>query len=156
MDLENRLRRLERTNRLLLVLLAITATTFVCAASDHGARLAQRPATIVADSVVTRSLAVVNPTGKQGLRIAVGDDGMVVLGITDAKGKETIGLISEPDANPTLCFAYRKVCRVVIGGVYRGLQPEMSVQLRDSLGHPIWMPGAANPLAGLRRGTSGQ
>jgi hypothetical protein len=147
MDIEARLKRLERTNRLLLLLLAIAAITFWRTASSLHVDAAPQPGDIVASSIETRSLAVVNPTGKQGVKIAVGDDGMVSLEMTDVNGRESIGLLSDPDGKPSVCLAYRNVCRVVIGDVYRGSQREISVQLRSRDGKPIWMPAAPNPIA---------
>jgi hypothetical protein len=105
-----------------------------------------RPRNIVADSVETRSLAVINPTGKQGVKIAVGDSGMVSLEMTDVNGKESIGLLSTSSGEPVICLAYNGKCRVVIGDVYRGNQREFSVQLRDKAGNAVWMPEAGNPV----------
>lgn len=146
MDIETRLKRVERTNRLLLLLVAIAAIAFWSVASGGNVNAAQQPVNIVANSIKTRSLDVVNPTGRQGVKIAVGDDGMVSLEMTDVNGKESIGLLSDPDGKPSICLAYRNVCRVVIGDVYRGNQREMSVQLRNRDAHPIWMPTTPNPL----------
>jgi hypothetical protein len=146
MDIETRFKRLERANRLLLLLLAIAAVGFWSAMSGHNVNAAQRPRNIVANSIETHSLAVVNPTGKQGVKIAVGDDGMVSLEMTDVNGKESIGLLSGPDGKPSICLAYRNVCRVIFGEVYRGNQSEMSVQLRDHDANPIWMPVTPNPI----------
>jgi hypothetical protein len=155
MDIEQRLKRLERTNRLLLLLLAIAAITLWCTTGGH-VNAAQRPANIVANSIETRSLAVVNPTGKQGVKIEVGDDGMVSVEMTDVNGKESIGLLSDPSGKPSICLAYQSVCRVVIGDVYRASQRELSVQLRDNAGDPIWMPAIQNSMAVARRGSSGE
>jgi hypothetical protein len=155
MDIEKRLKRLERTNRLLLLLLVITAITFWCTAGRN-VNAAQQPVNIVANSIETHSLAVVNPTGKQGVKIAVGDDGMVSLEMTDVNGKESIGLLSDPSGKPSICLAYQNVCRVVIGDVYRANQRELSVQLRNSAGDPIWMPATQNPMAVTRHGDSGE
>jgi len=101
---------------------------------------------IVAESIETRSLAVVSPYGKQRLTIDVGDSGMVGLGINDVNGKESISLLSAPSGEPSICLAYEGRCRVVIGDVYRGNQREFSVQLRDKAGNPVWMPDTANPV----------
>src|ERR1035441_9168675 len=95
MDIESRLKRLEWTNRFLFVLLPIVW----CAAMSH-VSADSRPRNIVADSVETRSLAVINPTGKQGVKIAVGDSGMVRLEMTDVNGKESIGLLSTSSGEP--------------------------------------------------------
>lgn len=155
MDIETRLRRLERTNCLLLFLLAVTAIAFWWTASGH-VSAAQQPTNIVANSVETHSLIVDNPSyGKQAFKVTVGDDGIVTLLITDVKGEETIGLGSvNPVGEPSICLAYRNVCRVVLGDVYRGNQEEMSVQLRDKAGNPIWMPATANPVAAAGRRSS--
>lgn len=143
MDIENRLRRLERRNRCLLILLALIvgyeATSYVNA-GEH-------PQRIIADSVQTHSLSVVNPYGKQAVTIEVGDTGMVSLGVSDAEGQETIGLLSTPSGEPSICLAYGGKCRIVIGEVYRGNQPELSMQLRDKNGHSIWMPETANAFS---------
>lgn len=152
MDIESRLKKLERTNRVLIAalfgVLAATATTAVVG-HVHAQGRARK---IVADSIETRSLAVVNPTGKQGVKIAVGDDGMVSIGMTDVSGKGTVSLLSDPDGKPSICLAYRNVCRVVIGDVYRGDQRELSIQLRNSSGNPVWMPATPNPIATAARG----
>ncbi len=153
MEIENRIKRLERTNGLLMLLLAITAIAFWCNASRR-VSAAQHPEDIVANSIETRSLAVVNPTGKQGVKIAVGDDGMVSIGMTDVNGKLTVSLLSDPDGKPSICLSYRNVCRVVIGDVYRENQREFSVQLRDKAGNPVWMPATANPVAAAGRSSS--
>lgn len=157
MDIETRLRRLERTNRFLLLLLiiAIGIAWYSAWTANSHVSAAQHPANIVANSIETRSLSVVNPTGKQGLYVSVGDDGIVTLLITDAKGEETIGLGSvNTVGEPSICLAYRNVCRVVIGDVYRGNQREFSVQLRDKDGNPVWMPATENPVAAAPRGSS--
>ena len=81
MDIETRLRRLELTNRLLLTLLlliAVYSTIGKVNAEGH-------PRRIIADSVETHSLSVVNPYGKQGVTIDVGDSGMVGLGFSDVQ-----------------------------------------------------------------------
>jgi hypothetical protein len=155
MDIENRLKRLERANGLLLLLLAITAIAFWCTASSH-VSAAQHPADIVANSIETRSLAVVNPTGKQGVKMAVGNDGMVSIGMTDVNGKLTVSLLSDPDGKPSICLSYRNVCRVVIGDVYRENQREFSVQLRNKAGNSVWMPATTNPIAAAGRENSGK
>lgn len=151
MDIESRLQALERTNRLLLLLLAMTVAMLWSTASSSHVSAAQHPEDIVASSIEARSLAVVNPTGKQGVKISVGDDGMVSIAMTDVSGKGTIGLLSDPDGKPSICLAYRNVCRVVIGDAYRGNQRELSVQLRDEAGNPVWTPTTPNPVT-----TSGQ
>jgi hypothetical protein len=153
MNVEDRLKRLERTNGLLLLLLAITAITFWCTASSH-VSAAQHPGDIVARSIETRSLSVVNPTGKQGVKIEAGDDGMVTIAMTDVSGKQTISLLSDPDGKPSVCLAYRNACRVVIGDVYRKNQREFSIQLRNKTGDSVWMPATANPVAAVGRGNA--
>ncbi len=153
MDFETRITRLERTNRLLLLLLAATAITFWCTASTH-VSAAQHPADIVANSIQAHSISVINPTGKQGVKIEVGDDGMVSIAMTDVRGKQTISLLSDPDGKPSICLAYRDVCRVVIGDVYRENQREFSVQLRNNAGNSVWMPASANPRATIERDSS--
>ena len=145
MDIERRLKRVEWTNHLSLVLLII-AVIALWHNSSNDVNAANHPGDIVANSIETRSLAVVNPTGKQGVTIAVGDDGMVSIGMTDVNGKGTISLLADPDGKPSICLAYRNVCRVVIGDVYRGNQREFSVQLRDKAGNAVWMPEAGNPV----------
>lgn len=145
MDIESRLRRLERINGLLIVLLITAAITLWFTAGSNVSAAVQ-PGKIVAKAIETRSLAVVNPTGKQGVKIAVGDDGMVSIGMTDVSGKGTVSLLSDPDGKPSICLAYRNVCRVVIGDVYRGNQREFNVELRDKAGNSIWMPNIANPV----------
>lgn len=143
MDIERRLRRLEWTNRFLMVLLLLgigSGAIGYVNAQGHAGK-------IVASSIETRSLKVDDPAyGKQGLEVSVGDDGIVSLSITDVEGELTAGLSSvNPVGEPALCLSYQGTCRVVIGAVYRGNQPEFNVQLRDKHGNPIWMPGTANP-----------
>lgn len=146
MEIEGRLRKLERTNRLLvavtlaaLLAAAWTAVTGHANAEGHTGR-------IVADSIETRSLTVDNPAyGKQTLRVTVSDDGMVTLLVTDVKGEATFSLGSvNPVGEPSVCLDYRGVCRVAIGAVYRRDQPEFSIQLRDKHGRTIWMPRTVN------------
>lgn len=146
-NIENRLKRLERANRFLLLLIAAMAVALWSVAAGH-VSAAQNPQNIVANSIKTHSLSVVNPTGKQAVTIAVGDDGMVSLGMTDVNGKETIGLLTEANGEPSICLAYKgSVCRIVIGEVQRGNQREFSIQLRNADGKPGWMPATANPVA---------
>jgi hypothetical protein len=146
MDVESRLKRLERTNRLLVTLLVLFV---VVVGFNIGSRVDAATSTekkdIVANSVTTRSLAVVNPTGKQVVKIEVDDDGMVGVGVADADGEETIDLLSDPSGTPSICLSYHHVCRIVIGDVYRGNQREFSVQLRNKDKKTVWMPGVANP-----------
>jgi hypothetical protein len=142
MDVERRLRRLEWTNRFLMVLLLIgigSGAVGYVNAQGHAGK-------IVASSIETRSLKVDDPGyGKQGLEVSVGDDGIVGLSITDVKGELVVGLSSvNPVGEPVLCLSYEDVCRVAIGDVYRGNQREFNVQLRDRHGNPIWMPSTAN------------
>lgn len=153
MDFEARLKRLERTNRLLLLSLAIAAIALWCTASTH-VSAAQHPADIVANSIQAHSISVVNPTGKQGVKIEVGDDGMVSIAMTDVRGKQTISLLSDPDGKPSICLAYRNVCRVVVGDVYRENRREFSIQLRNNAGNSVWMPATANAIATTERGSS--
>jgi len=143
MDIERRVRRLEWTNRVLIVLLVIAIGRGAIAYAQAQGHTGK----IVASSIETRSLKVDDPSyGKQGLEVSVGDDGMVGLSITDVKGELTVGLSSvNPVGEPTLCLSYRNVCRVAIGVAYRGNQPEFNVQLRDEHGNTIWMPGTTNP-----------
>ena len=146
MNTENRLKRLERINVFLLFFLAIMAITFWCTVSSH-VNAAEHSSVIVANSIETRSLAVVNPTGKQGVKVAVGDDGMVSIGMMDVNGKETIGLLTEANGEPSICLASKgSVCRIIIGEVQKGNQREFSVQLRDKAGNPVWMPTTTNPV----------
>ena len=142
MDIESRIRRLEWTNRSLIFLLSIALILWMTAGHVSAGSSAKR---IVADAVETRSLSVVNPTGKQGVKIAVGDSGMVSIEMTDVNGREALGLLSVSSGEPSLCLAYQGKCRVVIGDVYRGTQHEFSVQLRDKAGNSVWMPETANP-----------
>lgn len=144
-DFDRRIRRLEWMNRFLLVGLVLVV---VGALSDHVTAEAQA-GRIRAESIETRSLTVENPTyGKQSLKITVADNGMVTLLITDQKGETAVGLTApNPVAEPILCLSYQNVCRVAIGAVYRGNQPEFSVQLRNKEGHPVWMPSAPNVFA---------
>jgi hypothetical protein len=142
MDIEERLRRLEWKNRLYSILLAIIgayAGIGYVGAEDHTAK-------VVADSVVTRSLSVVNAYGKHGVKIDVGDSGIVSLGLYNVKGKSTISLFNEADGLPSICLEDGNTCRIVIGEVYRGTKPEFSLQLRDKNGEPIWMPETPNPF----------
>ncbi len=142
MDLETRVQRLERTNRLLLVLLLVTGAYSVIGRASA----ASDPKKIVADSVETRSLAVVNPYGKQALRISVSDDGMVGLGLSDVSGKEALSLLLTSAGEPSVCVGYHdSPCRIVIGDVSRDHRRELSIQLRDEKGNPIWTPPVSNP-----------
>lgn len=144
MNLEDRLKRLERINTVLVLFcLALAIFAFWYAANGRVAAAQQLP-NIVANSVKARSLAIINPTGKQSLTISVGDDGMVGLEVTNVRGEESIGLLSDPDGKPSLCLAYQNVCRVVLGDVYRGQQRELSIQLRNDLGQSVWMPNRPN------------
>lgn len=140
MNIERRLRRLEFTNRMLFVLLLIagagTTIGYVKAAGS--------PGRIVADSIVTRHLRIVNPTGKQSAEIFVGDDGSVGLNFYGTNGKLTLGVYSDPAGSPTICLDDQHTCRVAIGLVYRDNCPELNVQLRNNRGHSIWMPNVVN------------
>lgn len=142
MDIEVRLKRVERMNRLLLALLLVTLGT---AAASHAH--SKRTGKIVANSVVTHSLDVINPTGKQAVHLFAGKDGMVGIEMTTTDGKEAVGLATSPSGQPTLCLSYHDVCRVAIGAVYRINTPEMSIQLRGPGGHTIWMPTTSNPFS---------
>lgn len=146
MDIEKRLRRLEWTNRVLFALVLIA----VAGATTGYVKAARSPGKIVADSVVTRSLKVVNPYGKQGVEIAVGDDGMVGLDFTDTSGRQTLGLLSDPAGSPTICLDDQHTCRVAIGYVSRHNCPELNLQLRNKNGDPIWMPKTVNPFTPTR------
>ena len=142
MDIEKRLRRLELTNRLLIALVLIA----LAGATTGYVKAARSPGTIVADSVVTHSLRVVNSYGKQGVEIAVGDDGMVGLDFTDSSGRQTLGLLSDPAGSPTICLDDQHTCRVAIGLIYRDNCPELNIQLRNKDGAPIWTPKIVNPF----------
>lgn len=145
MDIEKRLRRLERANRMLFALLLIA----VAGSTIGYVKAAGSPDKIVADSIVTRHLRVVSQYGKQGAEIFVGDDGSVGLDFTDTNGKQTLSLYSEPGpgGSPSICLGDQHTCRVIIGYVYRGNHPELNFQLRDKDGKPIWMPNVENPYA---------
>lgn len=113
-DIDTRLRRLERANRALLFLLLAAATVGLWAGlGTRRVRAATGPRNIVANSIVARSISVVDPFGKPGLQIQVGADGMVALAVTDEKGQEAIGLLADPGGHPGICLAYQNVCRVV-------------------------------------------
>lgn len=146
MDIEQRVRRLEITNRVLSALVLIT----VAGATVGYVKAAGSPGRIVADSVVTHSLKVINPYGKQGVEIAVGNDGMVGLDFTDTNGRQTLGLLADPAGSPILCLDGQHTCRVAIGLVYRHNCPELNIQLRDESGHTIWMPGVVNRFTPTR------
>ena len=153
MNIESRLKRLERTNRFLFALLFVILLVGAGSVTNRQVDAKGRTSRIVADSIETRSLTVDDPAyGKQALRVTVGDNGTVTLSITDVKGKETFGVGSvNPVGEPTLCLGYRGVCRVAIGAVERGDRPEFSVELRDKHGRTIWMSKTPNPYVPSRR-----
>ena len=105
------------------------------------------PRKIIADSVETHSLSVVNPYGKQGVEIHVGDTGFVTLDMLDTQGRESISLLTTPSPEPSICLGYKGKCRIAIGDVYRGDQRQMSIQLRAKDGKTVvWMPETTNPF----------
>lgn len=140
MNVEDRITRLERTNRLLwLSLFGSIGVLIIC-----GATLPYR-GDIVAKSIKTRSLYVSNPYGKQGLQVEVGDTGMVDLTITDPHGAQTIAIGTEANGTPSICLSSAKHCRVTIGDAYRGNSREMTFQLLDQKNRIVWMPPKRNP-----------
>ena len=142
MDIETRLRKLEWMNRVLITLLVVCAgyTTMIYLHSEEESR------SVTADSIQTRSLSVVNTYGKQGFKIDTGDSGTVALTFSGTKGKITVGLVISPSGDPNFCLFYAGVCRIALGEVYRSNQRELSIQLNDKEGHPIWMPETPNPF----------
>ena len=143
MDIEKRLRRLELTNRLLFALVLIA----VAGATTGYVKAARSPGKIVADSVVTRSLKVVNPAyGKQGIELFAAEDGSVGLIFTGYDGKQTLGLYADPAGSPSMCLDDKHTCRIVIGSVDRNNCPELNIQLRNKDGAPIWTPKIVNPF----------
>ncbi len=147
MDIESRIKRLERTNRALwamLFILVVIAFTGYAGAASKGQD-------ITANTIRTKSLTVTNRYGKQGLQIETGDSGMVSLTITDASGKQSIGILSDSSGRPQVCLSYGGKCRLALGDVYRGDGREVNVQLRDQQGQNVWMPDARNPAPSLSR-----
>lgn len=141
MEIEKRIRRLEWTNRALLASVLIV----VVGAATGYVKAATSPEKVIANSVTTQSLSVVNPYGKQGFYVKVDKSGRVSAELRDANGKTTLRLLSTVSGEPSICLSDSHTCRVVIGSVIRAGQRELSIQLRNKNGHMIWMPGVNNP-----------
>ena len=133
MDIETRLRRLERTNRVLWAMLLLA----VCIASTGYAVAAGRGKNLKVDSVTTHALYVTNPYGKHGVTITTGDTGYATIGMTNPDGGGVLSLQSDPAGNATLCVAFHGVCRVLLGALVRGKSPEMTVELWDAEGKTV-------------------
>jgi len=147
MDIEHRIKRLERTNHALWVLLLLTAGIWT---ASH-ARAANKGPDIIANSIRTKSLYVTNPYGKQGVQLEVGDSGIVSLTITDPNGKQSIALLSDPSGRPIMCLYFQGKCRLALGDVYRGDSRELNLQLRGGDGQIVWMPDARNPAPSVAK-----
>ncbi len=151
MNIEKRMKQLEWVNGALIVSLMGMGIVFYFSNIRH-AKASESLPNIVANSITTHSLNVDNPTGKQGITMAVGDDGMVDIGLNNVNGHGSIDLLSDPSGRSSLCLAYKNVCRIVIGDVYRGTQEEFSIQLRNDHGKSIWMPSMSNPVLNRQNG----
>jgi hypothetical protein len=147
MDIERRIKRLEYTNRVLWTLFLLTFGIL----STNYAGAANKRTDITANSIKTSSLFVANRYGKQGVHIEAGDSGLVSLTITDANGKQSVALLSDPSGRPMVCLSYGGKCRLALGDVYRGDNRELNFQLRDKQGKIIWMPDALNPAPSASR-----
>ncbi len=145
MNVEKRMKQLEWVNGILLVSFIGMGIIFYISNIKHVKASDSLP-NIVANSIKTHSLTVDNPTGKQGITMAVGDDGMVVIGLNNVNGHGTIDMLTESDGKASLCVAYKNICRIVVGNVYRGTKDEFSIQLRNDKGKSIWMPPISNPV----------
>lgn len=144
MNIDERLRRLQRRNRILFVLLLIAGAGILA-----GYVKASDPANhIIVGSVVTHTLEVDSPRGLQGFEIGVGDDGLESVALSGVNGKSFVQLLAEPGpgGSPSLCVTDGHACRIVAGYIasaYR--QDQMSVQLRNKDYKPVWMPKTVNP-----------
>jgi hypothetical protein len=138
MDLEGRIFRLERSNRILSAALGavvIVAAVVVLggAASDHR---------ITADHIDAHSITVLSPDGKNRVEVFATSDGFAGLGLAGLDGEPTVTMMVSPSGVPSLCLSDKTTCRVVLGDVSGARNGSgsiiPSIQTRDAAGEAVW------------------
>jgi len=144
MEMEKRLRRLEKANRVQFILLALMGAYI----SIGYVNAATQPKKIVADSIVTHELAVVDEVGPSRITMSVSKDGGNTLAFVDTKGDQTMSLGLLATGQPDICLADDYTCRITLGESFRdNNKRELNIELRDRNGKTIWMPETRNPLS---------
>jgi hypothetical protein len=138
MDLEERVVRLERSNRILSAALGaavLTAGVVVLAGAASDRRIA-------ADQISTHSLTVLSPDGKNRVDVFATSDGFAGVGLAGLDGKSTVTMMVSPSGVPSLCLSDKTTCRVVLGdvsGARNGSGSEIpSIQTRNAAGEAVW------------------
>jgi hypothetical protein len=131
MNLEERVLRLERANRVLaltsgVVVLVLGVVLLTGAAGERR----------IADHIDARSVNVLSPSGKSRVELFAQDDGFAGVSIAGIDGKATATLVVLPSGVPNLCFSDTKTCRVVIGNVAGS--EALSIQTRTASGETVW------------------
>ncbi len=138
MNLEERIARLERSNRVLggllgAVVLVAALVVLAGAASDRR---------ITAEHIDAHSITVLSPDGKNRVDVYATSDGFAGIGLAGLDGKSTATMMVLPSGVPSLCLSDKTTCRVVLGdvsGARNGSGSDMpSLQTRNAAGEAVW------------------
>jgi hypothetical protein len=141
-DLLNRLRRLERDNRILKysfssLLGVVLLAGIVAATSAPG----------IPEEIVARSFRVVGKNGENSALFAATDDGYVGIFFRDPKFKMRFMTLMTPAGDTTMSFADPSLKnRLEIGAIQDGSGKEYSLRLLSSDGAEIWKPPVRNEV----------
>ena len=138
MELEQRVARLERRNRILLTLIGMLAAAVIFSAL--------RP-TIqdIPDEVVARSIRVVGDAGNNEATLAATADGFVTLSLRDLLGDQRFVIMMIPSGKVGLHWFGGQRGRLDIGVIDDGQGEEFSLALKDRNGTVLWEPPVRNP-----------
>jgi hypothetical protein len=138
MNLEERIARLERSNRLLGA--ALGALVLVAAVVVLGGAASDRR--ITADHIDAHSITVLSPDGKNRVDIYASSDGFAGIGLAGLDGKATATMMVLPSGVPSLCLTDKTTCRVVLGDVSGARNGSglaiPSIQTRNAAGEAVW------------------
>ena len=154
-DLVERVKRLEKRNRLLFGFLLLMAAVFVvllCYDFKNGWIL-KRPEKLAVDSVkvdtlVAGSIEVIGDSGKNSISLGATRDGWAILSFRDLNGIQKAVLLLTPSGKPSLNFFGDKDARLSLGVVDSpsGSGEEFPLHIKDTNNNVIWHPDVVNSL----------
>jgi len=134
-DLQRRVERLEKQNK---ILFAILLSAFLVFGFYHF-----RQSDHVSSRIRTHEIDVVGEAGSNAASLSATRDGWVLLGFQDLNGKPSATLMMTPSGKSSLTF-YNEQARLNLGVVDETKNEDFSIQLMDKNGKVIWRPNVPN------------
>jgi hypothetical protein len=137
MNLEERVARLERSNRALV----LTSGAVVLVAGVALLTAAGGDRHIAVDHIDAHSISVLSPSGKNKVVLYATEDGFAGVALAGLSGKPTATLMALPSGVPAMCLSDGTACRVVLGdvsGARNTHESDLSIQTRNAGGDAVW------------------